>query len=154
MLFVCSFVAHIFFFWCLNPEIHFLSLTDNVNIRDLFDFLSICFYEYEHFFKEFRSEIYLKVLILEMNYSIFIIILPQGGRADRPPPSCLRHRVQRHQEDLGVHQQQHDQLYCLNEKCHSSCIMYQVQIYFLVKCFWTVRQSTEQPTSVLPLISD
>merc|ERR1712080_750316 len=30
----------------------FLSLTDNVNIRDLFDFLSICFYEYEHFFKE------------------------------------------------------------------------------------------------------
>ena len=102
----------------------FLSLTDNVNIRDLFDFLSICFYEYEHFFKEFRSEIYLKVLILEINYWIFIIILPQGGRADRPPPSCLWHRVQRYQEDLGVHQQQHDQLYCLNEKCHNSCIMY------------------------------
>jgi len=46
----------------LNTELtgYFSSLTDNVNIRDLFDFLSICFYEYEHFFKEFRSEIYLK----------------------------------------------------------------------------------------------
>merc|ERR1712004_311879 len=110
----------------LNTELtgYFSSLTDNVNIRDLFDFLSICFYEYEHFFKEFRSEIYLKVLILEIKYPIFIIIFPQGGRADRSPPSCLRHRVQRHQEDLGVHQQQHDQLYCLNEICHSSCIMY------------------------------
>jgi len=57
----------------LNTELtgYFSSLTDNVNIRDLFDFLSICFYEYEHFFKEFRSEIYLKVLILEINFSLF-----------------------------------------------------------------------------------
>jgi len=52
----------------------FLSLTDNVNIRDLFDFLSICFYEYEHFFKEFRSEIYLKeeerTVLLPLAYDI------------------------------------------------------------------------------------
>ena len=52
----------------------FFSLTDNVNIRDLFDFLSICFYEYEHFFKEFRSEIYLKeverTVLLPLAYDI------------------------------------------------------------------------------------
>ena len=45
---------------CFINHSDIFSLTDNVNIRDLFDFLSICFYEYEHFFKEFRSEIYLK----------------------------------------------------------------------------------------------
>merc|ERR1712047_163489 len=60
----------------LNTELtgYFSSLTDNVNIRDLFDFLSICFYEYEHFFKEFRSEIYLKeeerTVLLPLAYDI------------------------------------------------------------------------------------
>lgn len=44
----------------LNTELlgYFSALTDNVNIRDLFDFLTISFYEYEHFFKENRTEIY------------------------------------------------------------------------------------------------
>jgi len=60
----------------LNTELtgYFGSLTDNVNIRDLFDFLSICFYEYEHFFKEFRAEIFLKeverTVLLPLAYDI------------------------------------------------------------------------------------
>ena len=45
----------------LNTEVtgYLGSLRDNrMNIRDLFDFLTICFYEYEHFFKEHRHEIF------------------------------------------------------------------------------------------------
>jgi len=43
----------------LNRELtgYFAVLTDNINIRDLFDFLTICFYEYEHFFKEHEAVI-------------------------------------------------------------------------------------------------
>merc|ERR1712012_218169 len=43
----------------LNTELtgYFSSLTDNINIRDLFDFLTICFYEYEHFFKDYKHAI-------------------------------------------------------------------------------------------------
>ena len=46
----------------LNTELtgYFSAITDNVNVRDLFDFLTICFYEYEHFFKENREQILLK----------------------------------------------------------------------------------------------
>lgn len=41
----------------LNTELtgYFGALADNVNIRDLFDFLTICFYEYEHFFKDHQA---------------------------------------------------------------------------------------------------
>merc|ERR1719347_178628 len=45
----------------LNTEVtgYLGSLRDNrINIRDLFDFLTICFYEYEHFFKENRQNIF------------------------------------------------------------------------------------------------
>jgi len=43
----------------LNLEIaeHLESLTDNVDIRDLFDFLTMCFCEYDHFYKENKEEI-------------------------------------------------------------------------------------------------
>jgi len=43
----------------LNTELtgYFSALADNINIRDLFDFLTICFYEYEHFFKEHKNQI-------------------------------------------------------------------------------------------------
>jgi hypothetical protein len=46
----------------LNTELtgYFSAITDNVNVRDLFDFLTICFYEYEHFFKENREQILMK----------------------------------------------------------------------------------------------
>jgi len=46
----------------LNTELtgYFSAITDNVNVRDLFDFLTICFYEYEHFFKENREHILMK----------------------------------------------------------------------------------------------
>lgn len=60
----------------LNTELtgYFSSLGDNVNIRDLFDFLTICFYEYEHFFKENRGEIFNKederTVLLPLAYDI------------------------------------------------------------------------------------
>merc|ERR1712110_730362 len=43
----------------LNTELigYLSSLTDNVNVRDLFDFLTICYCEYDHFFKDHRREI-------------------------------------------------------------------------------------------------
>ncbi|XP_023343643.1 uncharacterized protein LOC111713083 [Eurytemora carolleeae] len=43
----------------LNTELtgYFSAVSDNINIRDLFDFLTICFYEYEHFFKENKNAI-------------------------------------------------------------------------------------------------
>ena len=43
----------------LNLEIaeHLESLADNVDIRDLFDFLTMCFCEYDHFYKENKEEI-------------------------------------------------------------------------------------------------
>ena len=43
----------------LNTELtgYFSALADNINIRDLFDFLTICFFEYEHFFKEHKNAI-------------------------------------------------------------------------------------------------
>jgi len=46
----------------LNTELtgYFSAITDNLNVRDLFDFLTICFYEYEHFFKENREQIFMK----------------------------------------------------------------------------------------------
>merc|ERR1719334_1890479 len=46
----------------LNTELtgYFSAITDNVNVRDLFDFLTICFYEYEQFFKENREKILMK----------------------------------------------------------------------------------------------
>ena len=46
----------------LNTELtgYFSAITDNVNVRDLLDFLTICFYEYEHFFKENREQILMK----------------------------------------------------------------------------------------------
>ena len=67
--------------------------------------------------------------------------LPQGGREERPPPPRLRHRLQRHQEDPRVHQQQHDQLYCLNKSFEflikMSSLLQNIFIadIFLVKCF-------------------
>lgn len=56
----------------LNTELtgYFASLADNVNIRDLFDFLTICFYEYEHFFKDHQA------LILNMEGNITSDLLP------------------------------------------------------------------------------
>ena len=46
----------------LNTELtgYLSAITDNVNVRDLFDFLTICFYEYENFFKDNREQILLK----------------------------------------------------------------------------------------------
>ena len=46
----------------LNTELtgYLSAITDNVNVRDLFDFLTICFYEYEQFFKENSEQILLK----------------------------------------------------------------------------------------------
>ena len=46
----------------LNTELtgYFSAISDNVNVRDLFDFLTICFYEYEQFFKENSEQILLK----------------------------------------------------------------------------------------------
>ena len=46
----------------LNTEItgYLGSLTDNVNVRDLFDFLTMCFCEYDHFFREHQEEILLE----------------------------------------------------------------------------------------------
>ena len=43
----------------LNTELigYLSSITDNVNVRDLFDFLTICYCEYDHFFKDHREEI-------------------------------------------------------------------------------------------------
>lgn len=46
----------------LNTELmgYFSALNDNdnVNVRDLFDFLTICFYEYEDFFSKHQREIF------------------------------------------------------------------------------------------------
>ena len=53
--------------------------------------------------------------------------LPEGGWKDCPPPTCLWHCLQRHQEDPGVHQQQHHQLYCLKKY---SCRITLLWIYF------------------------
>merc|ERR1712045_719 len=38
----------------LNTELigYLSSITDNVNVRALFDFLTICYCEYDHFFKD------------------------------------------------------------------------------------------------------
>jgi len=46
----------------LNTELteYFSAITDNVNVRDLFDFLTLCFCEYEHFFNENKDQILLK----------------------------------------------------------------------------------------------
>lgn len=43
----------------LNTELigYLSSLKDNVNVRDLFDFLTICYCEYDHFFKDHREQI-------------------------------------------------------------------------------------------------
>ena len=43
----------------LNTELigYLSSITDNVNVRDLFDFLTICYCEYDHFFKDHRHQI-------------------------------------------------------------------------------------------------
>eukprot|EP00092_Neocalanus_flemingeri_P045652 GFUD01051104.1.p1 GENE.GFUD01051104.1~~GFUD01051104.1.p1 ORF type:complete len:143 (+),score=41.11 GFUD01051104.1:113-541(+) len=60
----------------LNTELtgYFSSITDNVNIRDLFDFLTICFCEYDHFFKENQEQIFLneeeKNVLLPIAYDI------------------------------------------------------------------------------------
>jgi len=60
----------------LNTELtgYFSAITDNVNVRDLFDFLTICFYEYEHFFKENREHILMKeeekTVLLPIAYDI------------------------------------------------------------------------------------
>jgi len=60
----------------LNTELtgYFSAITDNVNVRDLFDFLTICFYEYEHFFKENREQILMKeeekTVLLPIAYDI------------------------------------------------------------------------------------
>eukprot|EP00092_Neocalanus_flemingeri_P035289 GFUD01038394.1.p1 GENE.GFUD01038394.1~~GFUD01038394.1.p1 ORF type:complete len:145 (-),score=39.76 GFUD01038394.1:142-576(-) len=48
----------------LNTELtgYFSSVTDNdnVNARDLFDFLTLCFCEYDHFFRNNQEQIFLK----------------------------------------------------------------------------------------------
>eukprot|EP00092_Neocalanus_flemingeri_P088259 GFUD01111497.1.p1 GENE.GFUD01111497.1~~GFUD01111497.1.p1 ORF type:complete len:145 (+),score=46.79 GFUD01111497.1:106-540(+) len=48
----------------LNTELtgYFSSITDNdsVNARDLFDFLTLCFCEYDHFFRNNQDQIFLK----------------------------------------------------------------------------------------------
>ena len=46
----------------LNTELtgYFSAITDNVNVQDLFDFLTICYCEYEHFFNENRDQILIK----------------------------------------------------------------------------------------------
>jgi len=60
----------------LNTELtgYFSAISDNVNVRDLFDFLTICFYEYEHFFKENREQILMKeeekTVLLPIAYDI------------------------------------------------------------------------------------
>ena len=60
----------------LNTELtgYFSSLTDNVNVRDLFDFLTICFCEYDHFFSEHKEEILTKqeerTILLPLAYEI------------------------------------------------------------------------------------
>ena len=44
----------------LNVELtgYFSAITDNIiNVKDLFYFLNICFYEYDNFFKENKEEI-------------------------------------------------------------------------------------------------
>ena len=43
----------------LNCELieYFGSITDNFDVRDLFDFLTMSFCEYEHFFKEHKEDI-------------------------------------------------------------------------------------------------
>ena len=43
----------------LNSELieYLSSLNENVNVRDLFDFLTICYCEYDHFFKDHRETI-------------------------------------------------------------------------------------------------
>ena len=45
----------------LNMEIveHLGSLTDTVNVRDLFDFLTMCFCEYDHLYRENKEDILL-----------------------------------------------------------------------------------------------
>ena len=43
----------------LNTDLigYLSAIKDNVNVRDLFDFLTICYCEYDHFFKDHRTEI-------------------------------------------------------------------------------------------------
>eukprot|EP00092_Neocalanus_flemingeri_P106321 GFUD01136416.1.p2 GENE.GFUD01136416.1~~GFUD01136416.1.p2 ORF type:complete len:143 (+),score=37.79 GFUD01136416.1:118-546(+) len=60
----------------LNTELtgYFSAITDNVNVQDLFDFLTICFCEYDHFFKENQEQIFLneeeKNVLLPIAYDI------------------------------------------------------------------------------------
>ena len=60
----------------LNTELigYFSAMTDNVNVRDLFDFLTICYCEYDHFYKGHRDSILAsqqeRTLLLPMAYDI------------------------------------------------------------------------------------
>ena len=60
----------------LNCELieYFQSITDNFDVRDLFDFLTMSFCEYEHFFREHEDDILSKkeerTVLLPIAYDI------------------------------------------------------------------------------------